>query len=87
MLQTRFCERFGLAAPIVAAPIGPDLTGPELVAAVCNAGRFGILRALMIPDRRGKSLPNGENIKTNVDCHVLHPLRKGTSSRSRLSRK
>jgi NAD(P)H-dependent flavin oxidoreductase YrpB (nitropropane dioxygenase family) len=45
MLQTRFCERFGVTAPIVVAPMGPDLTGPELVAAVCNAGGFGILQA------------------------------------------
>src|SRR5271166_5244002 len=45
MLQTRFCERFGVAAPIVVAPMGPDLTGPELVAAVSNAGGFGILQA------------------------------------------
>ena len=45
MLQTRFCERFGIAAPIVVAPMGPDLTGPELVAAVANAGGFGILQA------------------------------------------
>jgi FixJ family two-component response regulator len=30
MLQTRFCERFGVAAPIVVAPMGPDLTGREL---------------------------------------------------------
>jgi nitronate monooxygenase len=45
MLQTRFCERFGIAAPIVVAPMGPDLTGPELVAAVSNAGGFGILQA------------------------------------------
>jgi NAD(P)H-dependent flavin oxidoreductase YrpB (nitropropane dioxygenase family) len=45
MLKTRFCERFGIDAPIVVAPMGPDLTGPELVAAVCNAGGFGILQA------------------------------------------
>jgi nitronate monooxygenase len=45
MLQTRFCERFGVAAPIVVAPMGPDVTGPELVAAVCNAGGFGILQS------------------------------------------
>jgi enoyl-[acyl-carrier protein] reductase II len=45
MLTTRFCERFGIDAPIVAAPMGPDLTGPELVAAVSNAGGFGILQA------------------------------------------
>src|SRR5215468_601115 len=49
MLQTRFCERFGVAAPIVLAPMGPDLTGPELVAAVSNAGGFGILQAQMCP--------------------------------------
>src|SRR5580693_7855809 len=49
MLQTRFCERFGVAAPIVVAPMGPDLTGPELVAAVCNAGGFGILQAQFCP--------------------------------------
>ena len=44
MLQTRFCERFG-----VVAPMGPDLTSPELVAAVCNAGGFGILQAQFCP--------------------------------------
>ena len=49
MLQTRFCERFGAAAPIVVAPMGPDLTGPELVAAVSNAGGFGILQAQLCP--------------------------------------
>jgi enoyl-[acyl-carrier protein] reductase II len=49
MLQTRFCERFGVAAPIVVAPMGPDLTGPELVAAVANAGGFGILQAQLCP--------------------------------------
>src|SRR5215831_20638266 len=49
MLTTRFCERFGIQAPIVAAPMGPDLTGPELVAAVCNAGGFGILQAQLCP--------------------------------------
>jgi len=45
MLGTRFCRRFGIDAPIVAAPMGPDLTEPELVAAVCNAGGFGVLQA------------------------------------------
>src|SRR6516165_6125980 len=49
MLTTRFCERFGIQAPIVAAPMGPDLTGPELVAAVSNAGGFGILQAQLCP--------------------------------------
>ncbi len=49
MLKTRFCERFGIDAPIVVAPMGPDLTGPELVAAICNAGGFGILQAQLCP--------------------------------------
>src|SRR6476659_4341822 len=31
--------------PIVSAPMGPDLTGPESVAAVSNAGGLGILQA------------------------------------------
>jgi NAD(P)H-dependent flavin oxidoreductase YrpB (nitropropane dioxygenase family) len=49
MLKTRFCERFGIDAPIMVAPMGPDLTGPELVAAICNAGGFGVLRAQLCP--------------------------------------
>jgi enoyl-[acyl-carrier protein] reductase II len=49
MLRTRFCERFGIDAPIVVAPMGPDLTGPDLVVAVSNAGGFGILQAQLCP--------------------------------------
>lgn len=49
MLKTRFCERFGIDAPIMVAPMGPDLTGPELVATVCNAGGFGVLQAQLCP--------------------------------------
>lgn len=29
---------------IVQAPLGPDISGPELVAAVANAGGIGLLR-------------------------------------------
>nr|PNR59193.1 hypothetical protein PHYPA_001984 [Physcomitrium patens] len=35
----------GLETGIVQAPMGPDISGPELVAAVANAGGLGILRA------------------------------------------
>ena len=56
MLKTRFCERFGIDAPIMVAPMGPDLTGPELVAAVCNAGGFGILQAQLCPRDRVRDL-------------------------------
>jgi NAD(P)H-dependent flavin oxidoreductase YrpB (nitropropane dioxygenase family) len=39
----------GIEYPIIAAPMGPDLTGPELVAAVSNAGGLGILQAQLAP--------------------------------------
>ncbi|KAK6945761.1 Nitronate monooxygenase [Dillenia turbinata] len=35
----------GLEYGIVQAPLGPDISGPELVAAVANAGGLGLLRA------------------------------------------
>jgi NAD(P)H-dependent flavin oxidoreductase YrpB (nitropropane dioxygenase family) len=35
--------------PIISAPIGPDLTGPELAAAVSNAGGLGMMQAQMHP--------------------------------------
>ena len=41
-MRTDFCDLLGIEHPIVAAPMGPDLTGPELVAAVSNAG--GLIR-------------------------------------------
>src|SRR5262252_7469997 len=44
-MKTDFCDLLGIEHPIVAAPMGPDMTGPELVAAVSNAGGLGILQA------------------------------------------
>ena len=38
-------QMLGIEHPIIAAPMGPDLTGPDLVAAVSNAGGLGILQA------------------------------------------
>lgn len=35
----------GFEYGIVQAPLGPDISGPELVAAVANAGGLGFLRA------------------------------------------
>lgn len=34
----------GFEHGIVQAPLGPDISGPELVAAVANAGGIGLLR-------------------------------------------
>src|SRR5262249_45120979 len=44
-MKTALCHMLGIRYPIVAAPMGPDLTGPEMVAAVSNAGGLGILQA------------------------------------------
>jgi nitronate monooxygenase len=44
-MKTELCDMLGIEHPIIAAPMGPDMTGPELVAAVSNAGGLGILQA------------------------------------------
>jgi len=71
-MRTGFCDLLGIEHPIVAAPMGPDLTGPEFVAAVSNAGGLGILQAQVRPPpvfrqeiRRGRALtakPFGVNL-------------------------
>ncbi|HXG92001.1 MAG TPA: nitronate monooxygenase [Blastocatellia bacterium] len=43
MLRTRFCDLFGIELPIICAPMGPDITSPELAAAVSNAGGLGLI--------------------------------------------
>jgi nitronate monooxygenase len=45
MLHTRLCDLLGIEFPILNAPMGPDVSGPELVAAVSNAGGLGIMQA------------------------------------------
>ncbi len=42
LLRTPLCERLGIELPILCAPMG-FVTGPELTAAVSNAGGLGIL--------------------------------------------
>jgi len=48
-VKTNLCHMLGIEHPIIAAPMGPDLTGPDLVAAVSNAGRLGTLQAQLCP--------------------------------------
>jgi NAD(P)H-dependent flavin oxidoreductase YrpB (nitropropane dioxygenase family) len=45
IMKTALCDLLGIEHPIIAAPMGPDMSGPELVAAVSNAGGLGILQA------------------------------------------
>ena len=48
-MQTKVTQLLGVDHPIISAPMGPDMTGPDLVAAVSNAGAFGILQAQFAP--------------------------------------
>jgi NAD(P)H-dependent flavin oxidoreductase YrpB (nitropropane dioxygenase family) len=48
-MKTALCHLLGIEYPIIAAPMGPDLTGAELVAAVSSAGGLGILQAQLSP--------------------------------------
>jgi NAD(P)H-dependent flavin oxidoreductase YrpB (nitropropane dioxygenase family) len=43
MLRTRLCDLLGIDVPILAAPMGPDISSPELAAAVSNAGGLGLV--------------------------------------------
>ena len=90
MLRTPLCELLGIEHPIIAAPIGPDLTGPELVAAVSNAGGLGILQAQLAPPalfrrklQRVRELtdkPFGVNLILHVE-HQIRPGRLGNEAR------
>src|SRR5213593_1096733 len=43
MLSTPLCEVLGIEVPIIAAPMGPNITSLELAAAVSNVGGLGII--------------------------------------------
>jgi NAD(P)H-dependent flavin oxidoreductase YrpB (nitropropane dioxygenase family) len=49
MLRTRLSQLLGIEFPIFSAPMGPDLAGPDLVAAVSGAGGLGIMQAQLSP--------------------------------------
>ncbi|MFI5269248.1 MAG: NAD(P)H-dependent flavin oxidoreductase [Chloroflexota bacterium] len=49
MLHTRICDLLGVRHPIVLGGMGGGATNPELVAAVTNAGGFGIMSATHQP--------------------------------------
>ena len=77
-LRTPLCDVLGIDAPLVSAPMGPDLTGAELVAAVSGAGAFGILQAQLHPPpalreeiarvRAATSRPFGVNFLLQFPC-------------------
>ena len=51
-MQTRLTSLLQIEVPIISAPMGPNISGPELVAAVSNAGGLGVLQAQMLPPDR-----------------------------------
>lgn len=81
MLRTPLCDRLGIDVPILCAPMG-FVTGPELAAAVSNAGGLGIMSFSRNPPetlrreiRRLRDLtlkPFGVNLllPAGVDAHV-----------------
>jgi len=80
-LKTNLCASLGIEYPIIAAPMGPDLSGPELVAAVSNAGGLGILQAQLAPPpifrqtirnvRELTAKPFGVNLILQFPCDEL----------------
>lgn len=48
-MQTTITKLLRIDHPIISAPMGPDMSGADLVAAVSNAGAFGILQAQLAP--------------------------------------
>jgi NAD(P)H-dependent flavin oxidoreductase YrpB (nitropropane dioxygenase family) len=47
MLRTPLCQQLGIAYPILSVGMGP-VAGPELAAAVSNAGGGGVLGGLFL---------------------------------------
>jgi len=43
MLRTRLCELLEIEMPVIGAPMGPEIAGLDLAAAVSNAGGLGMI--------------------------------------------
>jgi NAD(P)H-dependent flavin oxidoreductase YrpB (nitropropane dioxygenase family) len=81
MLRTRVCDLLGIQHPLIAAPMGPNLSDLDLVAAVSEAGGLGILQAQLCPPemlreklrelRRRTAKPFGVNLILHFPCEPL----------------
>ena len=81
MLKTCLCDLLGIEHPIIAAPMGPNLSDVDLVAAVSGAGALGVLQAQLRPpdlfrgklrELRGRtSKPFGVNLVLRFPCDRL----------------
>ena len=77
-MKTALCHTLEVEHPIIAAPMGPDLSGPELVAAVSNAGgnpgfvAIADSQTLIWPDYVGNNMFNTlGNIAANPQAGLL----------------
>src|SRR5215469_8783905 len=56
MLTTPLCRQLGIELPILNAPMGMGIAGPELAAAVSNAGGLGTLGSLPLASSIGEQI-------------------------------
>jgi hypothetical protein len=59
-MKTALCHLLGIEHPIIAAPMGPDLTGPDLVAAVSMPAASASCRFTserLVPGRNAARFP------------------------------
>jgi NAD(P)H-dependent flavin oxidoreductase YrpB (nitropropane dioxygenase family) len=70
MLRTKICELLEIEAPVLGAPMGPEITGLELAAAVSNAGGLGII-SFGSPRRLVHSCHNGN--EHDIIAHQKRP--------------
>ncbi|MEZ5936026.1 MAG: nitronate monooxygenase [Alphaproteobacteria bacterium] len=78
MINTALCDQLGIELPIIQAPLGPDLSGAALAAAVSDAGGLGTLQAQLHPPaafraeleevRRRTSKPFAVNFILHFPC-------------------
>ena len=76
MMTTRLCNLLGIQLPIFSAPMGPDLAGPQLAAAVSGAGGLGLMQSQLSPAEHFREQVCTASIKRygqalRRECHSL----------------
>ncbi len=81
-MTTELCRLLGIEHPIVCAPMGGGSTGPELAAAVSNAGGLGLMGLIAVPPplvaqmiarvRELTKKPFGAGVVLDVEGHAEH---------------
>src|SRR5260370_37953313 len=91
MLTTALCRQLGIEHPILNAPMGGGIAGPELAAAVSNAGGLGALGLVALPPqfigeqiRRTRAL-TGKSFLCNLVVSRLRGVKIESSFAPRVS--